>query len=72
VIAAAEPMGAAMYNYFRRGEFKSEGDSITERTDRINRIDRILKCAFRTRTLPKKVSGMRAPYARFSIFGAVL
>jgi cysteine synthase A len=30
VIAAADPMGAAMYHYFKRGELKSEGSSITE------------------------------------------
>ncbi len=30
VIAAADPMGAAMYEYFKHGELKSEGDSITE------------------------------------------
>ncbi len=30
VIAAADPMGAAMYSYYKRGELESEGDSITE------------------------------------------
>jgi len=30
VIAAADPMGAAMYNYFKHGELKGEGSSITE------------------------------------------
>ncbi len=30
VIAAADPMGAAMYHYFKHGELKSEGSSITE------------------------------------------
>ncbi len=30
VIAAADPMGAAMYSYFKTGELKSEGSSITE------------------------------------------
>ena len=29
-IAAADPMGAAMYAWFKRGELKSEGSSITE------------------------------------------
>lgn len=29
-IAAADPMGAAMYNYYKTGELKSEGESITE------------------------------------------
>jgi cysteine synthase A len=29
-IAAADPMGAAMYSWFKRGELKSEGTSITE------------------------------------------
>jgi cysteine synthase len=29
-IAAADPMGAAMYSWFKRGELKSEGSSITE------------------------------------------
>jgi len=28
--AAADPMGAAMYSWFKRGELKSEGSSITE------------------------------------------
>jgi cysteine synthase A len=28
--AAADPMGAAMYNWFRHGELKAEGSSITE------------------------------------------
>jgi cysteine synthase A len=28
--AAADPMGAAMYHWFKRGELKSEGSSITE------------------------------------------
>ena len=28
--AAADPMGAAMYSYFKTGELKSEGSSITE------------------------------------------
>jgi cysteine synthase len=30
VIAAADPMGAAMYHYFKHGELRSEGSSITE------------------------------------------
>ncbi|MDH3689560.1 MAG: cysteine synthase A [Gammaproteobacteria bacterium] len=30
VTAAADPMGAAMYQYFKSGELKSEGSSITE------------------------------------------
>lgn len=30
VIAVADPMGAAMYHYFKHGELKSEGTSITE------------------------------------------
>ena len=30
VIAAADPMGAAMYSYFKTGELKGEGSSITE------------------------------------------
>ncbi|TNE61327.1 MAG: cysteine synthase A [Alphaproteobacteria bacterium] len=30
VVAAADPMGAAMYNYYKHGELKSEGSSITE------------------------------------------
>jgi cysteine synthase A len=30
MIAAADPMGAAMYHYFKHGELKSEGSSITE------------------------------------------
>ena len=29
-IAVADPMGAAMFNYFKHGELKSEGSSITE------------------------------------------
>ncbi|HEY3075357.1 MAG TPA: cysteine synthase A, partial [Burkholderiales bacterium] len=29
-IAAADPVGAAMYSWFKRGELKSEGSSITE------------------------------------------
>ena len=29
-IAAADPMGAAMFHYFKHGELKSEGSSITE------------------------------------------
>lgn len=29
-IAAADPMGAAMYHWYKDGELKSEGDSITE------------------------------------------
>ena len=29
-IGLADPMGAAMYNYFKHGELKSEGSSITE------------------------------------------
>ena len=29
-IAAADPMGAAMYNYYKHGELKGEGSSITE------------------------------------------
>jgi cysteine synthase A len=30
VVAVADPLGAAMYSYFRTGELKSEGSSITE------------------------------------------
>ena len=30
VTAVSDPMGAAMYNYFKHGELKSEGNSITE------------------------------------------
>lgn len=30
VTAVSDPMGAAMYNYFKHGELKSEGGSITE------------------------------------------
>ncbi len=30
VIAVADPMGAALYNYYKHGELKAEGDSITE------------------------------------------
>jgi cysteine synthase A len=30
VIALADPMGAAMYNWFTRGELRSEGSSVTE------------------------------------------
>ena len=30
VTAVSDPMGAAMYNYFKHGELKSEGTSITE------------------------------------------
>src|SRR5690606_3093698 len=30
VIALADPMGAALYNYYRHGELKAEGSSITE------------------------------------------
>ena len=30
VTAVSDPMGAAMYNYFKHGELKSEGSSITE------------------------------------------
>jgi len=30
VIAAADPLGAAMYHWFKHGELKSEGSSITE------------------------------------------
>ncbi|MCZ6744472.1 MAG: cysteine synthase A [Alphaproteobacteria bacterium] len=30
VIAIADPMGAALYNYYKHGELKAEGDSITE------------------------------------------
>ena len=30
VIGLADPMGAALYNYYRHGELKSEGSSITE------------------------------------------
>src|SRR3546814_19247543 len=29
-IGLADPMGAALYNYYRHGELKSEGSSITE------------------------------------------
>jgi cysteine synthase A len=29
-IVAADPMGAAMYSWFKRGELKSEGSSVTE------------------------------------------
>jgi cysteine synthase A len=30
VIALADPFGAALYNYYKHGELKAEGDSITE------------------------------------------
>ena len=30
IIAAADPMGAAMFHYYKNGELKSEGSSITE------------------------------------------
>jgi cysteine synthase A len=30
VIALADPMGAALYHYYKHGELKSEGSSITE------------------------------------------
>jgi cysteine synthase A len=30
VIAAADPMGAAMYHYFKHGELRSDGSSVTE------------------------------------------
>jgi len=30
VVGLADPMGAAMYNWFKHGELRSEGDSITE------------------------------------------
>ena len=30
VIAVADPMGAALYHYYKHGELKAEGDSITE------------------------------------------
>ncbi len=30
VVALADPMGAALYNYYKHGELKSEGSSITE------------------------------------------
>jgi cysteine synthase A len=30
VIALADPMGAALYHYYKHGELKAEGDSITE------------------------------------------
>ena len=30
VVALADPMGAAMYHWFKHGELRSEGDSITE------------------------------------------
>jgi cysteine synthase A len=30
VIALADPMGAAMYSWFKQGELRSEGDSVTE------------------------------------------
>ena len=30
VIAAADPMGAAMYDYIKHGELRSQGSSITE------------------------------------------
>ena len=30
VVAVADPMGAAMYHYFKHGELKAEGSSITE------------------------------------------
>ena len=29
-IALADPMGAALYNYYKHGELKAEGDSISE------------------------------------------
>jgi cysteine synthase A len=30
VIALADPLGAAFYHYYKFGELKAEGDSITE------------------------------------------
>ena len=30
VIAIADPMGASLYHYYKHGELKAEGDSITE------------------------------------------
>jgi cysteine synthase len=44
VIAAADPMGAGMYNYVKHGELRSEGSSITEGIGQ-NRITRNLEGA---------------------------
>ena len=44
VIAAADPMGAGMYHYFKHGELRSEGSSITEGIGQ-NRITRNLEGA---------------------------
>lgn len=44
VIAAADPMGAGMYHYFKHGELKGEGSSITEGIG-LNRITRNLEGA---------------------------
>ena len=44
VIAAADPMGAAMYHYIKHGELRSEGSSITEGIGQ-NRITRNLEGA---------------------------
>lgn len=44
VIALSDPMGAALYHYYRHGELKAEGDSITEGIGQI-RITKNLKDA---------------------------
>ncbi len=44
VIAAADPMGAAMYHYFKHGELKSEGTSITEGIGQ-GHVTRNIECA---------------------------
>jgi cysteine synthase A len=44
VIALADPMGAALYHYYRDGELRTEGDSITEGIGQI-RITRNLEDA---------------------------
>jgi cysteine synthase A len=44
VIALADPMGAALYHYYKHGELKSEGDSITEGIGQV-RITRNLEGA---------------------------
>jgi cysteine synthase A len=44
VIAAADPMGAGMYHYFKHGQLRSEGSSITEGIG-LNRITRNLEGA---------------------------
>jgi cysteine synthase A len=44
VIALADPMGAALFHYYKHGELKSEGDSITEGIGQV-RITRNLEGA---------------------------